>query len=137
MRTITNLYFTTENAIISQKGVIQNTCKVFIPVEKIYLIAESLAIMYFNYQSIISNGLKDKHQHFEHIISDNQIIEIDEGITNDKNNKANIFSIYDISGERRFAEISNNIVFFEMDSAFTLSEFLKIKKTHTWENSNK
>jgi hypothetical protein len=140
MQVISKLEYTNTSALITQDGFFgKHTCRIVIPFDKIDLVAKSLSDMYFNWQSQITNLITHELLYFELKISDNQTIEIEEGIGNDRNQDNDEYALYDIYGEKMFSNFYynyHNVVVFKVQGAFILSELLKTKETFTWETKN-
>jgi hypothetical protein len=136
MNIVSKLTYTEENALITQTGFFgTHTCRIKIPIDKIDLVAQSISDMYFKWQSQITNLTKQEHLYSELKISDNQTIEIEEGIGNLRNQDFDQFAMYDIYGEKMFNDFYHNVVVFKIGGAFILSELLKTRETFTWENN--
>ena len=99
MKAISKLDYTNTSALITQEGFFgKHTCQIVIPFDKIDLVAQSLSDMYFKWQSQITNLTKQEHLYFELKISENQTIEIEEGIGNSRNQDNDQYALYDIYG---------------------------------------
>jgi hypothetical protein len=134
MKAISKLNYTNASALITQEGFFgKHTCRIVIPFDKIDLVAQSLSDMYFKWQSQITNLTKQEHLYFELKISENQTIEIEEGIGNSRNQDNDQYALYDIYGEKMFNDFYHNVVVFKLQGAFILSELLKTRETFTWE----
>jgi hypothetical protein len=134
MKVSTKIEYTEENALITQDGFFgSHTCRIKIPLDKVDLVAETLSDMYFKWLSQINKISEQEHLYYELEISDNQKIEIEEGIGNWRDRDNDQFAVYHIYGEKMINDFYHNTVVFKMSLALILSGLLKNKEEFTWE----